>query len=425
MTADSREARDFLWLGQVAALAGEKQEAEKAFRRACELNDQAPENWALLVLYLVGTDRKAAEAELERARTKLPADKAALALAPCLEALGKTDKAEEQYLKLLNAQPEDPGRMQTTAAFYARTGQPAKAEPLLRQVLAPGTRASPAAVVVARRALALVLALQGGYPRLLEAQNLVKQNIKANGETPADRQIIALVLATHPAHRKEAIRQVEGLAPAGATLPAEARYLLAQLHEADGNWSKAEAYLRELLEMDERNAQYLTRLVTGLLRDDQAKEAEKWLQKLAEVAPDKLETTALRFMTLRALKKTKEATTLVRNYARGKDARLDLVGRWFELLDLQAEAEKALRDFVLASKSPDTVLLLTQYLARQKRLDEALQLCDGAWKTCAPEAVAAASVTALRVGKGAPPSSSVWSARSSRRSRTTPGRTCW
>src|SRR5262249_29394488 len=39
---------------------------------------------------------------------------------------------------------------------------------------------------------------------------------------------------------------------------------------------------------------------------------------------------------------------------------------------------------------------------RQKRVGEALDLCDQAWRTCRPGAVAAASVYVVRVGKGTP-----------------------
>ena len=45
VAGDSKEARDFLWLGQVAAIAKQMPEAEKAFRRACQLDAANPDTW--------------------------------------------------------------------------------------------------------------------------------------------------------------------------------------------------------------------------------------------------------------------------------------------------------------------------------------------------------------------------------------------
>src|SRR5581483_8763231 len=119
--ADSKDHRDHLWLGQVAAAAGQRDQAEQSFRRACALNGAAPESWTALILFLARTDPKRAEAELPNARRQLPKDTAPLALAACYEALGKAEQAEAQYNTALAERPTDPAVLLLAGSYYART----------------------------------------------------------------------------------------------------------------------------------------------------------------------------------------------------------------------------------------------------------------------------------------------------------------
>jgi tetratricopeptide (TPR) repeat protein len=53
------------------------------------------------------------------------------------------------------------------------------------------------------------------------------------------------------------------------------------------------------------------------------------------------------------------------------------------------------RNVASRSKSPEATLVLAGFLGRRGRIREALDLCDRAWQTCAPEVVATASVMIL------------------------------
>ena len=59
-------------------------------------------------------------------------------------------------------------------------------------------------------------------------------------------------------------------------------------------------------------------------------------------------------------------------------------------------AEKMYRELAARSDRPESQLLLLTFLGRRNRVGEALDLCERAWQTCPPEAVAAASVALLR-----------------------------
>ena len=104
-----------------------------------------------LILLLARTDAKKAETEMEEARRKLPKDLIPLTLAPCYEALGKVEQAEEQYSAALKAAPDSPMVLRQVASFYSRAGQPDKVEPILRRLLDPRTQAPEATVAWAGR----------------------------------------------------------------------------------------------------------------------------------------------------------------------------------------------------------------------------------------------------------------------------------
>ena len=108
--ADSRDYRDYIWLGQILWAAAQRaeisdpkrraaeEEAEKALYHAVELAGNAPEGWVALVQHLVRTRQTdKAQAQVEKRRSQLPAEKAALALAQCYAVLNKLDKARQFF----------------------------------------------------------------------------------------------------------------------------------------------------------------------------------------------------------------------------------------------------------------------------------------------------------------------------------------
>src|SRR5205085_8986245 len=176
-----------------------------------------------LVLFLARTDAPKAEAELEAAKAKLAKDVLPLVLAPCYEGLGRTEQAAGQYQLALAARPDDPAVMRDAAGFYARTGQPAKAVPVLRRLIDPATKAPEATVAWARRALAVTLPVMGDYRQFREAIALVEANGTGDKAAAEDRLTKALLLALQPASRKEAIALFESLTVRRSALPPDAQ----------------------------------------------------------------------------------------------------------------------------------------------------------------------------------------------------------
>jgi predicted Zn-dependent protease len=394
----SNRPGDYLWLGQMALLAGDATDAEAAFRRARDLSPEAPEVWVALVAFLGRTDARRADAELEAARVKLPRDRQPAVLAPCYELLGRLSEAEAQYLALAAAGPGDALALRNLADFYLRTGDRAKAEQSLRQLLAPGANPPPETAVWARRSLAVTLASRGDLPRFREAQTLLDASA-ARGEPTADDQFArALVLATQPDQRGEAIRVLKQLAGPASSMPAQ-RFLLAQLYEAEGEWELARREMYALLLAHERNPVYLAHYARSLLRRGEAAEAEPWVDRLAEVLGPRFEVLELKARVLKGKGRPDEAAGVLRAYATSKDAQPPRAARLLDELGFPEDAERVYRDHLAAGKDPQGPLWLAAYLARHDRLPEALDLCERARTTCPAELVARASVSALRTGR--------------------------
>jgi tetratricopeptide (TPR) repeat protein len=392
--------RHHLWLAQLAVLEQRPEEAEAAFRKACRTAGKAPDPWVALLLFLARTDPKKAEAELAAAKAQWPGDQFASVAATCYEVMRRTDEAAAQHQAALAARPNHPAVLGNAAGFYLRAGQPAKAEALLNRVLDPSTKAPEPAARAARRALACLLALEGTYKHFQDALTLLEQNGKANGPAVEDQELRALLLATRPAHRPEALRLLEDLPARRLSLAPDVQLLRAQLYEADGNRAKARAALLTLVTHYEHNPRYLAAYVRCLLRDQDAGEARRWVAKLAQVGGRFFETVELRARVLHANGDSGGAVALLQNYAGEKDARLDWAAQILDELGQAQEAEKLYRRHVAAAKDPAGVLKLALHLADRRRVAEALDLCEGAWATCPPEEVAVTSVTALRAGAG-------------------------
>src|SRR5262249_18264082 len=153
-----------------------------------------PEVWVALVGHLAraGQPQKAEEALREAAR-RLPADRAALGLARCEEALGRLDRAEKLYQKALARRPADFIALRALADFHRRHDTPAAAVPPLRKLIEPSTRAPEEFVVRARRELAVALASGENAPPA-EALALLARNAQVIGPAAADNVARAFVL---------------------------------------------------------------------------------------------------------------------------------------------------------------------------------------------------------------------------------------
>jgi len=434
----SKDWTDHLWLGELQGFLGRRALAdqfpdqarvcflagEKSLRRAVELGPEAPETWVGLIRFLASTGQKdAAEALLGDAVKKIPADKVALALGPCYEALGELDEATKQYHTILAKGAKDPIVLRNLAEFCIRVKKPAEAEDYLQRILGGQITAKPQDIAWARRAMAGILRQRGGYANLLKAVALVDQNL-ADGRGPDDLREKAVLLAGFPqrAKRLEAIDALEQVLRSQPSEMAEVRFSLATLYLREKDWLQTNKHMRALLASHGKELRFLAAYVAMLMDRNEMQEAGLWLDRLEELAPDNSLTLTLRAESLVRRQQTDLAIermhkflerptdpqlTTAPQHAADKGAERD--ARILKLVSilktlatgagtrgdkaakakLLAEMETLVRDYV--TRHPGDTFLVAFALLQQGRVDEALNIAEASWPKAEVTALATES----------------------------------
>lgn len=396
--ARPQDHQQHLWLGAVLAAAGKPDAAERALVRATELAGHVPETWIALVQHQVRRDTAKAEATLEQARAAVPAEILPLTLGPCYELLGRRAEAEEQYQAALAARPDDPGLLRVLALHYLVAGATEKADALLARLLDPAAKVPEIFRAWARRSRAVSLA-NSTYPRFKEGLRLLDENVRRIGVVPDDRRARA-VLLNRPGHRDEAIALMEEMIRTGSPSSAD-QFLLAQLYEAAGDWARAEPLLAAVTAPG-TNPTYLAHYARALLTQGDPAKARTVVERLENLEPKALTTLELKVRLLAADGQADQAAPLVEALVQEvKDP--TVIGTVAALMENIGQAEVAERLYVRAverKQRPGSALRLAQFLGRQGRVAEALDLCEQSAEQLPPEVVAGVVAGAVRTGKG-------------------------
>jgi len=414
----SQDPRDYLLLGQVLSLAyaGDKNKskdyatkAENAFRKAVALPAGAklPEAWLELVRFLTANGQKdRAEAVILQAKENLPPALAPVALAQCWEALGRVDKAVEQYSAALKDNPDDIPMLRNAGSFYLRLGRLADAEPYLTKVLAEETKASESDRMWARRGLALCLAYSGEQQKFEQALNkYLKENLQILPDSIEDLRTKAHVLATRQNRRVEAARLLEELAKKQApTL--EEQQSLAQLYEQIGEKDNAYRQYVTIVTLSENPAQiaYCGRRLFELGETNAAQHALDRLQNLdAETRrPAGALILQLQALLLNRAGRSADAIAAAKQFAKSPGVDIGTAAQLYEEIGQIASAEEIYRQLARKSGSEDS-LQLAAFLGRQGRLSEALDICEKLWDSFPAERMTSLALAILNARKSPTP----------------------
>jgi tetratricopeptide (TPR) repeat protein len=144
---------------------------------------------------------------------------------------------------------------------------------------------------------------------------------------------------------------------------------------------------------------YLAYFARALLRHHEVNEAQILLSQLEQLQPEAPATIEIKARVLAAQKRGEDAAALLTTYVEGKDALVGPIATLLEGLGQAKAAEALYRRVATLPGHPENVLALAAFLARQNRLVEALDVCEGAWKTCPAELVAQTSLSVLYTAK--------------------------
>jgi tetratricopeptide (TPR) repeat protein len=391
----SANASDHLNLGKVYEAAGRRDEAGREFRRAVELGRGVPENWLTYVQHLVQTKQlDQARATIEAAGRALPPDRVTLTLARCALLVGDAARADVLIQQAMEGQgkADDLATLRVAAEAGLRLSRHDAARSYLDRIAA-SPAATPADLAWANRtraALWLTTNRPADWDRSLK---LVDRNLASDPANVEDQSLKAAILALRPARRGEAVAILERLAGMNR-LGDDQRFLLAQLHLDQGQGAKYEDEMLGLLKHNDKNPRHLAHFVNHWIGRNQLDQADRWLAELKQADPRGQPALELEARLLDLRKRRPELLALLQ--ARGRDVP-DQIGVVAELLSRHGfakEAEAAYTAFIAREpKQPERVLALAEFLGRQDRAPEAMEILKRAWTTCKPEQVATVALT--------------------------------
>jgi len=408
-------AGELLWLGTLLTRSGKTDRAGEVFADAVKADPSLLDAWLTLFAHQVGAGRqRAAEITLEQAAEALASPQREQALAQGSEMLGRIDDAERYFAEASATAPLDGGLAQAHVEFLIRAGRLDAARTRLTALLkaldadttAAGTPAAEApdtaTLVWARRRLAGMASQGGTYVDLQQALAQLAQNVGPDGrEDPADMRIAVSLLAGRPEPESwtKAIGQLERLKATQPLTMAE-RLTLAGLLERVGRWDESRNELMSIVSAPKTPPSFIGVLIEKLIDHGESTSARTWLRRLEDVAPDAPMTWALkaRMAAKQGDRKAAEdaAQRLVPagEVAEEQTQQLMAVARLLESLDLPDATDTVLDQ--VAQSSPSGKALRAEFLGRQQRPAEALDLLDECWDTLALERLLAAGLTVVR-----------------------------
>jgi tetratricopeptide (TPR) repeat protein len=420
LARSSENTADKVWLAQVLGTLGKNKEAEQQLRNLIKAQPAEPAPWIALVQVFVRAGKKAeAERAIADAEQKMDPEQAPLAIAQCYEMVGRPDEARTNYEAALKKSPNNMIVIRRVVEFQLRTGHISEAEPLLRSILKNTSKEAERDRQWATRNLALGYAMSGPLDRLPEAMTLIETNLSKSG-TASDERVKALILARQPGtpQRRQAIAIIEKLLTRESDTAVEDRFLLARLYLATGDRSKGRAELRTVLSAQGKDPRYIVAFLQLLLQSNETTEAELWLAKLRELAPNDVITSDFEVQMLFARNRYPEVLKLTKevvNQAISGDNKAEMVQarqlwgakRLEEFAQKLREAKKndEADKFISESKSlyakyvkqrPEEILAQAEFSANVGEIDQALDLLEQNAAGSTWERIAAVTVAVMK-----------------------------
>ncbi len=250
----------------------------------------------------------------------------------------------------------------------------------------------------------MILANRGGYQNFQKSRQLIDKNLAATEMSVLDRRVRATIDSLDPlqSRRKESISIYEAMVlDQSATL--DDRFELAKMYLAEGNWVQASIQLRSLIGANGDEPRYLATYIDALLEHEETSNAETYLERLEKISPNHISTIALQARMLVAKNQADKAFELLKEFIdrpkampAERNVRIRLTTAYFEQLAAMLtkpaqkpaaerfihEAETLLRAYL--EKNAGHEWELVEFLGRQKRFDEALELLDRTWDSYHP-----------------------------------------
>jgi cellulose synthase operon protein C len=418
--AKSTDVRDHIWLGQMLSVSGDANEAEVELKKATQDAPKYSAGWIQLIQFYKTTGKKdLAKKALEQAKTKIDAKQTPLALAYACEQVGEIAEAEQYYLAAIKATPREYRLRQAMVEFESRNGKRKEAEALVRELITiAGESKDKATLLWARRTLAGLLISAGTQPQYAEAVKWINQNLADSPGSDPDRRMSALAEASQANResRQKAVEHLEALSQRPGVLTLDDQLLLARLYWSAGARTKAMQRFRTVA-MQSRSPESTLAYTEALIDEKEISEAEIWLRRLEQLAPNQFGTIVVRARLLARQDRYNEAYDSLIKFIDSDtaDARTRLARRRLASMHLEefgtelvrrgrkqesarffTQAEAYLADSDGDSKQPS--LAHVRFLIRRGRHDDAVTEVERLRQAKDPDAVSKACLALAQLG---------------------------
>jgi len=278
---DCRDPQQWMWFGRLVAGCGRLKPAEAAFRQAIVVAPERPDCRLTLIRFLVSQGRRGDAREAIRvAEQAIDDDRRHQFSVRALEAIEDFAGAEALYRSMVEANADDLTAARNLAEFLLRSGRGDEACRELRRILSLKAARGTPTLDWARRVLAIQLA-KGTYAGFLEALQLLKQNVDAEGRQATDDLAVSIDLLQarkEPVHWKQAIGLTGNLAERRA-LTVDERFALARMEARLGRWEQARKVLLDIALTDDATPALRAFLVDGLIDHGDLLSARQWMER--------------------------------------------------------------------------------------------------------------------------------------------------
>ena len=406
VSKDSSNPEDLLWLGQLLDRSGKKDRAGEVLLRAAQVAPDRSDVQLALFAHQVATGKKqAAERTLEKATDLLQDPQKQLALGQGLEMLGRVDEAEAAFRDAVKVAADNLEMHRALASFLVRCGRLAPARESLQVILdsKDDSKAAIATKAWARRLSAELIAERGSFREMQRAMDLLKLNVDDKGEVAMDDALLQVKLLTNrpePASWKRAITILEDLARRQPLVMGQ-RIMLAQLQEKVGRWDECRNELIAVTAAPSVPPAYVAMLIEKMIDHGEVVAARQWLTRLQKSSPASAITIALEAKLAIAENDRKLAAEAARKLMPGgvvsgsEPGQLNAIAKLMEQLGFPKAADKVFAQF--AELSPEGAVARAEFLGRQKRSQEALDLLEARWDDMSLERVLSTAVQVVRV----------------------------
>ncbi len=383
ITKDSDKSLDLLWFGQIALKAGKLDDAQAALKRSLEIDPKNVD--AALALISVMKEKKdfsEIDSIILNMDSQCEGEALALGKAKAMKIKGDAPATYTLFSSALERYPYSLPLLYGMSQFMLQTTRPHGAMPYLQRIMQlnddkPDPNLS--RLHWARRNyVRLLLSVNNNMENQDYAIKLLDTSMQES-ETPEVEDVkmkaIILVSRNNPRDRSKAIQVLEGLVRRGVKLEPKEQFIFGRLYNESDQWDKAKQQMLDLCVRDPNNIRYITEFVRMMFRRNRpVEEIQPYVARLEQLFPNSVIAVLLRSELLHIQDKDIQSAEMLMNYFKTipeeRYEELPIIARQLNRIGQLAKAEEAFK--IISEKMPKGLLDYVDFLARWRRLDEAI-----------------------------------------------------